>query len=231
MYRKLSVILLIITNCLIANSQSVNDLINLLVDGGTIKQELADSLRADAAIKQQAIDANKKSFPINASRSLQLSGVLQARYLVQQESGKNDAFDVRRARLDVRGSFTSYFGYGLMLDFASSPKLLDAYAEFKPYDYLVLTLGQTKVPFSLENLTSDNKLDLPDRSQVVEALVSRGKDVIGNHNGRDVGFQAAGNILKNGNRFIFDYAIGVFNGNGINPDSKLTDNNENKDLA
>ena len=35
-----------------------------------------------------------------------------------------------------------------------------------------------------------------DRSQVVEALVARGKDVIGNQNGRDIGIQIGGGILK-----------------------------------
>jgi hypothetical protein len=50
-----------------------------------------------------------------------------------------------------------------------------------------------KGPFLLlmENLASSNKLEMIDRSQVVEAIVARGKDLIGNQNGRDMGFEAS----------------------------------------
>ena len=39
-------------------AQSTNDILNLLILNKTITQEQADSIRADAAIKQQEIDAN-----------------------------------------------------------------------------------------------------------------------------------------------------------------------------
>ena len=74
--------------------------------------------------------------------------------------------------------------------------MIDAYGEIKLADYFSLTVGQFKIPFSMENLTSSNKLEMIDRSQVVEALVARSKDVIGNQNGRDIGIQAGGTFLK-----------------------------------
>ena len=66
-----------------------------------------------------------------------------------------------------------------------------------------------------------------DRSQAVETLVARGKDVGGNQNGRDIGIQLGGTILKLKDRPIVDYRLGIYNGSGIN----LADNNEKKDYA
>jgi phosphate-selective porin OprO/OprP len=55
-----------------------------------------------------------------------------------------------------------------------------------------------------------------DRSQVVEALVARGKDVIGNQNGRDIGVQISGTLFNVGGMSLAEYRLGVFNGSGIN---------------
>lgn len=208
-------------------AQTTNDVLDLLIKNKSITQQQADSIRAEAAIKQQDIDANKKTFNVTTSRLIQLSGYTQVRYRVQEEDGKIDGFDIRRARLDVRGNVSPYFAYRLQTDFAGTPKLLDAYAEIKLYDCLNFTIGQAKIPFSMENLASSNKMESIDRSQVVEALVARGKDEIGNQNGRDIGVQVGGSIGKYDNRFLFDYKIGVFNGSGINQEDK----NENKDVV
>ena len=120
---------------------------------------------------------------------IQFAGYTQVRYQVFDEKTKKDGFDIRRARFDMKGNFTPYFAYRLQADFAGSPKLLDAYAEIKLNDYFNITIGQFRIPFSLENLTSMNKFELIDFSQNVDAFTARGKDVIGNHNGRDIGIQ------------------------------------------
>ena len=209
------------------SAQTTNDILDLLIRNKSITQEQADSVRAEAAIKQQDVDANKKSFFASASRLIQISGYTQVRYKSQQETGKVDGFDVRRARLDIRGNVSPYFSYRLQTDFAGTPKLIDAYAEIKIYDCFNITIGQAKIPFSMENLASSNKMESIDRSQVVEALVGRGQDVIGNQNGRDIGVQLGGSFGKYEKRFLFDYKIGVFNGAGINQEDK----NDNKDFV
>ncbi|MEI6679975.1 MAG: porin [Mariniphaga sp.] len=210
-----------------AYSQTTNDVLDLLIKNKLITQGDADSIRAEAAIKQQDFDAGKKSFFVSAGRLIQLSGYSQIRYQFLQEAGKADGFDIRRARLDIKGSLSPYFSYRLQTDFAGTPKIMDAYGEIKIFDYLNFTIGQAKIPFSFENLASSNKMESIDRSQVVEALVTRGKDVIGNHNGRDIGVQVGGSLVKIKNRFLFDYKVGVFNGSGINQ----TDKNKNKDIV
>jgi len=207
---------LLILQCAIVFSQSSNDVLNLLISNNTITQQQADSIRAEAALKQQETEANKKSFPVNASRFIQLSGYTQLRYVLMEEKEKRSGFDIRRARLDVKGSITPFFAYRLQTDFADKPKLLDAYSEIKIADYFVITAGQFKIPFSMENLASSNKLEMIDRSQVVEALVARGKDVIGNQNGRDIGIQIGGGFLKKNGIPVIEYRLAAFNGSGIN---------------
>lgn len=208
-------------------AQSTDDVLNVLVQKNLIAQKDADSLRAEAALAAQANLAKVKAFPINAGKKISMAGYTQVRYQALEESGKIDGFDIRRARLDVKGTISPYWGYRVQFDLAGTPKLIDAYAELKLNDYLNFTIGQAKIPFSLENLASSNKLELIDRSQAVEALVARGKDVGGNQNGRDIGIQLGGTILKYNDRPVIDYRLGVYNGSGIN----TTDANEKKDFA
>ncbi|NVO11933.1 MAG: hypothetical protein HXX16_18390 [Bacteroidales bacterium] len=222
-----TLILILFVVTLKSNAQSTNDILNLLIANKNITQEQADSIRAEAAIKQQETDANKKSFLVNASKQVQLSGYAQVRYQNLDEAGKIDGFDIRRARIDIKGSISPYWNIRFQADLAVTPKLIDAYGECKLFDYFNLTIGQFKIPFSMENLASSNKLEMIDRSQVVEALVARGKDVIGNQNGRDIGVQVFGSFLKIDNRYLIDYSAGIFNGSGIN----ISDKNENKSIA
>ena len=117
----LSVIfILIIGN---AFSQAPNDILNLLITNNIITQQQADSIRADAVIKQQETEANRKSFFLTAVRQIQLTGYTQIRYQALDEAGKKDGFDIRRARLDLRGTVTPYLAYRLPADLTDKPKI------------------------------------------------------------------------------------------------------------
>jgi hypothetical protein len=208
------------------SSQTTNDILELLIRNGTIKVEEADSIRAEAAIKEQEAAAKKKSFNLTSGKAIQLSAYTQVRYQLLEEDGKIDGFDIRRAYIDLKGNLTPYFGYRLQSDFATSPKIVDAQIELKLYDFLNFTIGQQLIPFSLNNLTSNTKLELADRVQTVEALASRKNDILGDNNGRDIGITASGSLIKVNDFNLIDYRFGVFNGNGIN----RTDVNEDKDV-
>ena len=145
-----------------AKSQSTDDILNVLVQKNLIAQKDADSLRAEAAIAAQANLAKVKSFPVNAAKKISLSGYTQIRYQALEQTGAIDGFDIRRARVDLKGIISPYWGYRVQFDLAGTPKLIDAYAELKVNDYLNITFGQAKIPFSLENITSS-----PDRKSVV----------------------------------------------------------------
>jgi hypothetical protein len=221
------ILILLIAIATQAYSQTANDVLNVLIANKTIAQEQADSIRAEAAIKQQELDMKKKSFFMQAARSLQLSGFTHIRYQNLDETGKMDGFDLRRARLDLRGNISPYWSYRLHTDFATTTRIIDAYAECKIADYLNVQIGQTKIPLSFESNIQPSKLEYADWSLVIDALTSRAKDVIGNNAGRDIGVMLLGSFWKVKDRYLFDYRAGLFNGAGSN----VADNNEAKDVA
>ena len=224
----LIVSLLLFSRVSFAAETDVDRLLNLLVEKGVVTSEDAAGFRADLAVTKQEEKEGQKEFTVVAGKPVKISGYTQVRYQFLEEKDKIDSFDIRRARLDIKADVTERFDYRLQADFAgSSVKLLDATIGYKVNPYLKLTAGQFKVPFSQENLASSPKLETINRSQVVEALVARGKDVIGNQNGRDIGVQVSGGAWKRDDRALLDYAFGVFNGAGIN----ISDNNEEKDFA
>src|ERR1700761_3358759 len=229
--KRILLVFLILFSAIASKAQSNDELLNLLIKKNLLTQQEADSLRSDLALKeQQKRDKDKEnqhSISIG-SRALQISGLVQARYQGFQQTGVNDAFDLHRARLDAKGNITDQWSYEVYTEFAATTKLLDAYTAYKLADYLKLTAGQFKIPFSYESLTSDSQLDFIDRSQVVEALAGRSKDVIGQQNGRDIGIQASGSFAKLNGLYLFDYTVGVFNGAGYDV---TTDNNNHKDFA
>jgi len=222
---------LLLTIAITAKAQQADDLLNVLVKKNIITQKDADSIRSEQATREQAkLDKereNQHNITIG-SRALQISGLIQARYQGFQQTGVNDAFDLHRARLDAKGNITDAWSYEVYTEFAGTTKLLDAYTAYKIADFLKFTAGQFKVPFSYESLTADSQLEFIDRSQVIEALAGRSKDVIGNQNGRDIGAQISGSFVKINNLYLFDYTLGVFNGAGYDV---TTDNNNQKDFV
>src|SRR5258708_32110111 len=164
-----------------------------------LRQKEAESIISDIAIKEQAKRDKDKENQHNitiGSRALQISGLVQARYQGLEQSGVNNSFDLHRARLDVKGNITDKWSYEVYTEFAATTKLLEAYTSYQIADYLKFTAGQFKIPFSYESLTSDSQLEFIDRSQVIEALAGRSKDIIGNQIGRDIGAQISGSFAK-----------------------------------
>lgn len=216
-----------------AEVSDVDQLIDTLIQKGVITAEAAAAIRAETAIKKQEEKEKQKEFWITAGKQIKIAGYTQTRGQFRTNIPDNDtddvrSFDIRRARLDVKGVINEQFDYRLQADFTGAAvKLLDATAAFTYNPALKITLGQFKIPFSLENLASSPKLETVNRSQVVEALVARGKDVLGNHNGRDIGIQASGALFEFNNQKLVEYAAGIFNGSGIN----AADVNVNKDYA
>ena len=232
-----------------AEAQSTGDLLNLLVQKGTITQREADSIHTAFSEKQKASDNRSDSFPLAIGRLLRLSGYTQIRYQNFQEPTKSNGFVIPRARLDFQGDFSTKWGYRILIDFVGasgvngtaptggalvSPEMLDAFIAYKPFNFLKITAGQILLPFSQENLTQDRNLETIDRSQAVSALVARKGDVsnglvdsIGNQNGRDIGLMVNGSLIKIENHYLVDYFLALVNGAGIN----TVDNNTYKDVV
>ena len=248
-FSTIALLILAVFSSVIARAQTADDILNILTKKGTITEKEADSIRRESAAKQHLSEASADSFPLRLGRTLNLSGYTQVLYTNFEHPGKNyDGFSIKRARLDFQGHFSSQFDYRLLVDFTGSsgatgtaptggqlisPFLVEAYIVYKPFTFLNIKAGQMIVAFSQENMVQDRNLDLIERSQVVNALVARKGDAanglvdsLGNQNGRDIGIQAGGRLVKIKDYYLIDYTLQLLNGAGIN----TLDNNQSKDI-
>ena len=127
---------------------------------------------------------------------------MDGRFPFNGDSKSNDAFLFRRVRLGVDGYLTKQWEYKVELDVAdkstSKAYFTDAYLNWHYWDALQVKAGNYKVPFSLEELTSDNSLRFIERSPLNGMVPSR-----------RTGVGIGGTPLPSG---LINYNVGVFNG-------------------
>ena len=121
-----------------------------------------------------------------------------------------DTLFVRRARVELQGTFIGHFDFHIAGEFTTTPAagssgaLADAYIIADYFSFLKLQVGQFDAPFSLENRTSDKYLDFVERGPSVRYLAVPAN--------KDMGAMAWGWLPKQ----VAYYSIGVFNGDGQN---------------
>ena len=86
---------------------------------------------------------------------------------------------VRRAEFGLRGEFGSHWSAKIVYDFARGGSFKDIYLRYRGWDRTKLTLGQFKVPFGLEQLTSDNDITFMERALPTEAFKLSRRKAIG----------------------------------------------------
>lgn len=193
-----------------------------------------ESLAAEvAALKAQAAarDARLDRLP-------RLSGYVQAGY---EWSDESSSFFIKRVRLDLRGALARTLDYRVQLEFASSPKIVDAYLHYKPFRQLNFKLGEYKIPFTIENTDYvPLKFELIEYPLALQRLMGFAEPIGGRYvggamqggetlkdTGRDMGLTLHGSFFPCGERALLSYDVGVLNGAGIN----LRDNNRSKDVV
>lgn len=193
-----------------------------------------ESLAAEvAALKAQAAarDARLDRLP-------RLSGYVQAGY---EWSDGSSSFFIKRVRLDLRGALARTLDYRVQLEFASSPKIVDAYLHYKPFRQLNFKLGEYKIPFTIENTDYvPLKFELIEYPLALQRLMGFAEPIGGRYvggamqggetlkdTGRDMGLTLHGSFFPCGERALLSYDVGVLNGAGIN----LKDNNRSKDVV
>jgi phosphate-selective porin OprO and OprP len=204
----------------------LEQLLDLLLQRGQINREQYNTLQEQARKEQstgvqvgldrgrpflRAADGNVRfdvggRFQFDFDRAEDGARTLMGAHLGSQ-------FLVRRARLEVYGQFFQWIDLKIEADFTDSQPLRDVYLDLKVYpEFLRLRGGQFKVPFSLEELTSDLYIDFVERSLINELAPSYDRGIMGYGN------------IKQG---IVSYFLGGFNGTGQN----TSDNNGDKDIA
>lgn len=142
-----------------------------------------------------------------------------------QHGAESNSFNVRMIRLSLDGRILGDFAYKLQgqingntSTLGDSPRMVDVYIEWQKLPFLKIKAGQFKRPFTFENPMNPIDQGFMGYSQNVSKLAGF-NDRTGEHasNGRDIGVQLQGDLLKNASgRYLFHYQIGVFNGQGIN---------------
>ncbi|MDO4160859.1 MAG: porin [Prevotellaceae bacterium] len=164
---------------------------------------------------------NKKVF---STPKLSGYGIGQYQYSGQEDAESN-TFSLRLVRVSLDGTIFNDFAYrvqgqinGNTSTLGNSPRLVDAYVEWKKYEFIKVKFGQFKLPFTFENPMNPIDQGFFNYSQAVLAL-SNFSDRTGavSSNGRDIGLQIQGDLLKTSSgRSLLHYQLGVFNGQGIN---------------
>lgn len=83
----------------------------------------------------------------------------------EDEVTLGDGTEVRRARIEAKGTLFSDWGYELGIDFADSDAdVKDAYLEYLGWWPASIKIGQFKEPFSLEEMTSSKYITFMERA-------------------------------------------------------------------
>ena len=162
--------------------------------------------------------------------NVKLSGYGMVQYQASDKEGdEQNSFQLRLLRLSLEGRIQQDWYWKMQLQMNgnvsslnSSPRIVDAFAEWQKYEYFKVKAGQFKRPFTFENPMHPITQGFMSYSQPVSKL-SGFSDRTGEHscNGRDIGLQIQGDFLKdNSGRNLLHYQVGVFNGEGINTKDK-----------
>jgi hypothetical protein len=145
---------------------------------------------------------------------LKIGGYVQGffRYRALDANSDDNTFRVRRARLKLSGYiYSKVVQYVVEYDFSNST-LFTTVINLAYTPTFNFVIGQYKIPFNFESLTSASTLQFVDRSATHRFF--------GIANEREIGVGAHGKL----NNSFVEYRLGIFNGEGINSQ------NTNKDV-
>jgi phosphate-selective porin OprO and OprP len=177
-------------------------------EGAPEKEAKAEAPSGDEWTKKVEVGYKKGAFikTTDDRFSLKLNVRTQGlfRYEALEDRKDTSNFSVKRARLLAGGNvFYPWMQYNTQITLeGGSAALRDAYIEAAYFDWATPRIGQYKVPFDREFLTSAFNLQLIDRSIASSQFSLQ----------RDIGIQLSGKFLHN----QFEYGAGIFNGSGAN---------------
>jgi len=206
---------------------------------GRIEQRLNDTVSADElapTLKEyndltKALGWDGKSpltavKPAGKEKSLSLGGFVQADMQTggstppdARFAGLNNRFLLRRARINVAGTYAENISFKVEADFgantlsnktAAAGQFTDAYVSWTKNPEASVRLGQFKTPFGYEQLASDTKIYTIERSLPNDRLTL----------GRQVGAMLYGDVAEK----RVSYSLAAFNGTGTN--NSINDNNK-----
>ncbi len=135
----------------------------------------------------------------------QFHGILRGKYEWEPDLGAS-RFEVRNARLSVEGSLPLRASYKMEVDFCDETemKIKDAWVGINPWGPLSVSIGQLRMPFSIDAHRNPSEQYLANRSFIAKQVGDM----------RDVGLMAS-YTLSGGGRKVATLSAGLFNGSSI----------------
>ena len=179
-----------------------------------------------ATLALTSASAQENTPKLSVLSDIKFSGYVMSQYqYTGQDSKESNSFNIRMVRMALEGRLMKDFYWKVQLqangntsDLGSSPRMVDAFAEWQKYEAFKIKAGQFKRPFTFENPMHPITQGFMGYSQNVSKLAGF-SDRTGEHasNGRDIGVQIQGDLIKNAaGRNLLHYQVGVFNGQGTN---------------
>jgi phosphate-selective porin OprO and OprP len=201
-----------------ASADSATDIVDALVSKGVLTEEEGKLITKGHTSKTAVTPVVKEkdgAFTLesaNGRNSISLTGRMHFDYrdidTYVNGSGSDrdtasfaDQFELRRARLGVKGKFANDFKYEVVGNLPGTATIDVAFLDWAKYDKFQLRVGKFKQPFGLEQLTSSNNIGTMERSYVDQTVP-----------GKKLGFQIMGSPKAG-----LTYALSTFQ----NSDSEL----------
>ena len=168
-----------------ALADSATDIVDALVSKGVLTEEEGKLITKGHTSKTAVTPVVKEkdgAFTLesaNGRNSIQLTGRmhLDGRYsnvddfdsrrfegYDKDSASAADQFELRRARLGVKGKFAKHFNYEVVGNLPGTATIDVAYLDFAKYNEASVRIGKFKQPWGLEQLTSSNNIDFMERS-------------------------------------------------------------------
>lgn len=146
---------------------------------------------------------------------VKIGGTLRGKYEYQTNE-KEGRFEVRTARVNVSGQISDKVSYKAEIDLCDEGKIkmLDAYTSIKPWRNFQFTIGQERVPFTIDAHRSPHQQYFANRSFIAKQV----------GNVRDVGAELAFTFHPG---FPINVRAGLFNGSGLTDQKDFWTNNIN----
>ena len=174
----------------VAMADSTSDIVDALVGKGVLTEEEGKLITKGHESKTKVTPVVKEkdgSFTLesaNGRNSIGLTGRMHLDYRnsdtedVGTTSDRDtaslaDQFELRRARIGIKGKFAKDFKYELVTNIPGTATVDVAYLDFAKYDQVQLRVGKFKQPFGLEELISSNNMTMMERSYLAQTAPSK----------------------------------------------------------
>jgi phosphate-selective porin OprO and OprP len=174
----------------VALADSATDIVDALVSKGVLTEEEGKLITKGHTSKTSVTPVVKEkdgAFTLesaNGRNSISLTGRMNLDYRFndgyvdgrgddRDTQSLADQFELRRARLGVKGKFANDFKYEIVGNLPGTATIDVAFLDWAKYDAVQFRVGKFKQPFGLEQLTSSNNIALMERSYVDQTVPAK----------------------------------------------------------